>query len=221
MSSDLTKKTPSDPALGLLKVSSQWILNSSPFKNLFPYQDCFPFQIAQLRFLLVSSSLGWGLGTRDSHGRGHGLSKVLSFSASFLWIQLNVADLYKEALVLTGHFAAMSTAVTSLSPLCLMSWHGMSPLLLTQPYLSSKFLFSTSPGDAVTCPKWSLALVCSAPNLRDGSLPYTVSVLSGILDFKSHLCTACPLSQTCKNIWLSSTHMQAMGTWNVFFQFYF
>ena len=94
-------------------------------QNLSPYEDCFPFQIAQLRFLLVSFSLGWHPGTRDCHDRGHGLSKVLYFLLASSGFRLHVADLQKEVFVLTEYLATVSTAVTSLS--CLLEWYDHPP----------------------------------------------------------------------------------------------
>lgn len=75
--------------------------------------------------------------------------------------RLDAADLSKEAL---SSLDRVPTDVMSPSAL----WHGRVTLPLTQFYLSSKIWLRTSPRGPGSY--WTLALVCSAPNLRDESL---------------------------------------------------
>lgn len=119
-------------------VQSHWTAMSpqfrvSTFQNQSPYQDCFPIQIAQHEFLPVSSFSGWHVDTRLSHDRGKGSSEVFSFSASCHWIQTEWSSSLKRGFVLTTALAVVST----LSRLCLASWHGVATVPLTQPCVRS------------------------------------------------------------------------------------
>lgn len=147
------------PLTGKFSINSQFKV--SPFKHQILYQDFFfPNCSAQISLsLFLSRMASWFWEESGGHLKLH-LSQLAS--TGFKW---NVANFWKEALF--SHWTPCWSV--QLPCLCLVSWHGITTLSLTQPYLSAKSLLSACPGDPTVCFNWSPALVCLAPNPRDGS----------------------------------------------------